>query len=196
MAGKVTGPVVIFSELSERNVRTMMGGNLASLLLISLCLAFVLRSARLAGVSLLPNILPIVVGYGIWGLAVSRLNIVASVAGTVSLGIIVDDTIHFLMKYERMRREKGLSAEEAVRETLVQVGPAMAITTVVLASGFFVLALSAFQMTSHLGVLTGAIAVAAIVNDLFLLPALLLGLARKGEGRASTPVAHLNTELS
>ena len=197
MAAKVTGPVVIFSELSERNVRTMMGGNLASLLLISLCLAFVLRSAKLASISLLPNILPIIVGYGLWGLAVSRLNIVASVAGTVSLGIIVDDTIHFLMKFERMRREKGLGPAEAVREALVMVGPAMAITTVVLATGFFALSLSAFQMTSHLGILTGAIALAAIVTDLFLLPALLLTLARSSEPAAVPPaLGNLNTEPS
>jgi len=101
MAAKATGPVVIFSALSDRNARAMVQGDLWSLLLISACMVLVLRSLKLGLISIVPNVIPIVIGYGIWWLAVGQLNVVGTIAGSISLGIIVDDTIHFLTRYRR-----------------------------------------------------------------------------------------------
>jgi predicted RND superfamily exporter protein/outer membrane lipoprotein-sorting protein len=173
MWAEATGPVVIFSQLGDRNAKSMVQGDFVSLALISLCMIIVLRSFRLGMLSVLPNVIPIVVGYGLWRLFVGQMNIVASVAGSISLGIIVDDTIHFLTRYKAMKA-KGLGAEQAMTKTLTHVGPAMLGTSVILVLGFGVLTLSSFQMTSYLGWLSVIIVSVAPLTDLVLAPALVL----------------------
>ena len=173
MWAEATGPVVIFSQLGDRNAKSMVQGDFVSLALISLCMIIVLRSLRLGLLSVLPNVIPIVVGYGLWRVFVGQMNIVASVAGSISLGIIVDDTIHFLTRYKAMKA-KGLGAEAAMTQTLTHVGPAMLGTSVILVFGFGVLTLSSFQMTSYLGWLSVIIVAVAPLTDLVLAPALVL----------------------
>jgi uncharacterized protein len=173
MWAEATGPVVIFSQLGDRNAKSMVQGDFVSLALISLCMIIVLRSLRLGLLSVLPNVIPIVVGYGLWRVFVGQMNIVASVAGSISLGIIVDDTIHFLTRYKAMKA-KGLDAEAAMTKTLTHVGPAMLGTSVILVLGFGVLTLSSFQMTSYLGWLSVIIVAVAPLTDLVLAPALVL----------------------
>lgn len=173
MWAEATGPVVIFSQLGDRNAKSMVQGDFVSLALISLCMIIVLRSWRLGILSVLPNVIPIVVGYGLWRVCVGQMNIVASVAGSVSLGIIVDDTIHFLTRY-KANLAKGLGPEHAMTKTLTAVGPAMLGTSVILVLGFGVLTLSSFQMTSYLGWLSVIIVSIAPLTDLVLAPALVL----------------------
>jgi len=179
MWARATGPVVIFSALSERNARAMVQGDLWSLLLISLCMVLVLRSAKLGLISVVPNLIPIVVGYGLWYFVVGQLNVVGTIAGSISLGIIVDDTIHFLTRYRQQLAVKGQTPEVAMKHTLEHVGPAMISTSVVLVLGFGVLTLSHFQMTSHLGWLSVIIVGIAPLADLVVAPALVLSLLGK-----------------
>jgi len=173
MHARATSPVVIFTQLSHENTKSMMVGNFVSLALISVCLVLALGSLRLGLVSVIPNLMPIVFGYGLWALLFAEINIVASIAGTVCLGIIVDDTIHVLSKYQLARRD-GLDASEALRRTLGTVGPALVATTAVLAFGFGVLTQSGFEMNSVLGLLVVMVVVFALLADLLVLPALLV----------------------
>jgi predicted RND superfamily exporter protein len=173
MSAEATGPVVIFSALSERNARSMVQGDFVSLALISLCMMIVLRSARLGLLSVVPNVVPIVIGYGVWRLAVGELNIVASVAGSISLGVIVDDTIHFLTKFRNVMHVEADPAV-AMRKTLVHVAPAMLSTSGILVLGFVVLTLSSFRMVSDLGWLSILVVGIAPLADLVLVPALVL----------------------
>ena len=184
MWAEATGPVVIFSQLGDRNAKSMVQGDFVSLALISLCMIVVLRSFRLGLLSVLPNVIPIVVGYGLWRVFVGQMNIVASVAGSISLGIIVDDTIHFLTRYKAMKA-KGYDAETAMTKTLTHVGPAMLGTSVILVLGFGVLTLSSFQMTSYLGWLSVIIVAVAPLTDLVLAPALVLMFNKDPEAKRS-----------
>ena len=156
----------------------MLKGDIASLVLISACMILVLRNFKLGMLSVIPNVVPIVVGYGVWRLAVGQLNIVATVAGSISLGIIVDDTIHFLTKYQALQRGGDRTPAEAMKATLAHVGPAMVGTSVILVLGFGVLTLSSFQMTSYLGWLSVLIVGVAPLADLVLAPALVVFLTR------------------
>ncbi len=174
-----TGPVVIFSQLSDRNARSMVQGDFVSLALISLCMIVVLRSLKLGLLSIIPNVIPIVIGYGLWKLFVGQMNIVASVAGSISLGIIVDDTIHFLTKYQALLRTKRITPEDAMRQTLAHIGPAMLGTSAILVLGFGVLTFSSFQMTSYLGWLSVIIVSVAPMADLVLAPALIITLTKE-----------------
>jgi len=132
---------------------------------------------------------PIVVGYGVWYLAVGQMNIVASIAASICLGIIVDDTIHFLTRYQAVMRRQRLTPEAAMRQTLAHVGPAMISTSAILVAGFGVLTLSNFQMTSYLGWLGVLIVGIAPIADLLIAPALVLALVRTPTaGLAPAPV--------
>jgi predicted RND superfamily exporter protein len=152
----------------------MVKADFVSLALISICMIVVLRSLRIGILSVLPNVIPIVFGYGLWKLFVGQMNIVATVAASISLGIIVDDTIHFLTKYQATRRSGITDPAEAMRRTLAHVGPAMASTSIVLVLGFGVLTLSSFQMTSYLGWLSLVIVGVAPITDMIVAPALVV----------------------
>ena len=195
MWSKATGPVVIFSELGDRNATNMVKADALSLLLISLCMIVVLRSWKLGLLSVVPNVVPIVIGYGVWQLIVGQMNVVATVAATISLGIIVDDTIHFLTRYRASAERLGPRAtrEDVLADTLAHVGPAMASTTVILLAGFGVLTLSSFQMTSYLGWLSVLIIGVALLCDLIIAPALVcVFLGNRVAPRAAASSVHLD----
>ena len=174
MTTEATGPVVIFSALSDRNARGMLRADFLSLGLISLCMILVLRSFRLGLLSVVPNVVPIVIGYGIWWFGVGQMNVVATVAGSISLGVIVDDTIHFLTRYRVEIARPGATVEGAIEHTVAHAGPAMLSTSVILVFGFGVLCFSSFQMTSYLGWLSVVIVAVAPLADLVLVPALVV----------------------
>lgn len=191
---QASGPVVIFSALSDRNAKGMVQGDLLSLALISICMIIVLRNVKLGILSVVPNVVPIIVGYGVWYFAVGQMNVVASVAGSISLGIIVDDTIHFLTRFSATHARTG-DVEHAMEDTLTHAGPAMLATSGILALGFFVLTFSAFQMTSYLGWLSVLVVAIAPLADLFMVPALVLALYQRRAPRAA-PVSEPSLSAS
>ena len=113
-------------------------------------------------------------GFGIWGLAVGEVGLSLSVVTSMTLGIVVDDTVHFLTKYRRARSELGRSPPDAVRYAFVTVGRALLTTSLVLVAGFLVLSLSSFELNAGMGLLTALVIALALVADFFLLPPLLM----------------------
>ena len=185
MVTAASGVSMIFAHLSQRNIESMLRGTIFAMILISLILIVVLRSVRMGIVSLVPNFLPAAMSFGLWGYVAGRVGMAASVVTVVAFGIIVDDTIHFLSKYLKARRE-GLSAADAVRSTFRTVGHALATTTTVLSAGFLVFAASGFEISWALGILVTMTIVIALLADFLLLPLLLMALDGKtqiGNGR-------------
>ncbi|ETT21777.1 sterol-sensing domain of SREBP cleavage-activation family protein, partial [Vibrio parahaemolyticus 3256] len=131
-----SSPSLMFAHIGETNMASMLSTLPITLVLISALLIFALRSVRLGLISLMPNIAPAVIGFGLWALISGEINLGLSVVVTLTLGIVVDDAVHFLSKYQRARRE-GQTAEQAVRYAFHTVGRALWITTVVLVAGFF-----------------------------------------------------------
>lgn len=171
--------VMMFSHLTQRQISSMINGTILALILISVVLAFSVKSLRYGLISLIPNITPLIVGLGLWGLFVGYINTGISIVFGMTLGIIVDDTIHFLTKYLRARRELGKSSEDAVRYAFTTVGQALVVTTLVLVMGFFVISQSDFGMNSGMAKITILIISVALVLDFLLLPALLLMFSRE-----------------
>jgi len=174
MASHGSSPLIMFSHIAMRNIDSMMAGTLLALLLISAILTAVLRSVRLGLISLIPNLVPVFMTFGLWALFVGHIGLAVSVVAPVALGIIVDDTVHFLSKYRRARSELGKSPEEAVRYSFHTVGSALFLTSVILICGFFVLTFSGFQMNVHLGLMTTISILCALLADFLFLPALLM----------------------
>jgi predicted RND superfamily exporter protein len=170
----VGSPQFMFSHITLRTVEQMMGGVAFALLLISALIMLSLRSFKIGVISLIPNLVPPAMAFGLWAMLVGEVGFALALSVSMIIGIIVDDTVHFLTKYMRARREMGLSPEGAVRFAFSSVGPALTITTAVLGAGFSVLMLSSFKMNFDLGYITAMTIILALVVDFLLLPALLL----------------------
>jgi len=165
---------IMFSHITKTNMDNMLKGGFGALILISFILIFVLRSFKYGALSSIPNIAPIAVAFGIWGITNGQINMMLALVLSMTLGIVVDDTIHMLTKYIRARRELGKSPQDAIRYTFSTVGRAIIVTTIILTAGFSVLMQSSFAFNSDMGKLTAITIVVALILDLLLLPALLL----------------------
>lgn len=163
---------LMFSHISERNVRAMVSGNLLAVLVIAVMLAVALRSLALAGASLATNLIPIAAAFGLWGWAGGDVGLALSTTFGMTLGIVVDDTVHLLARQRRARRA-GASPREAMERALISVGPALVVTTVVLLAGFAVLASSTFALNAMLARITVLTIALALLFDLLVLPGLL-----------------------
>ncbi|ENL1172936.1 MMPL family transporter [Vibrio vulnificus] len=168
-----SSPSLMFAHIGETNMASMLSTLPITLILISALMIFALRSWRLGVISLVPNIAPAVIGFGLWALISGEINLGLSVVVTLTLGIVVDDAVHFLAKYQHARKE-GQNAEQAVRYAFHTVGRALWITTVVLVAGFSVLAMSQFRLNSDMGQLSAIVIFVALVIDFVLLPSLLM----------------------
>jgi predicted RND superfamily exporter protein len=183
-------PMLMFSKLGFRQAESMFNGNIIALILISLVLIFALRSWKLGLLSIIPNVAPVLVGFGIWALYKGQINTGMVIVFGMTLGIIVDDTVHFMSKFLRARRELGYNAKEAVIYAFETVGKALVTTTMVLLAGFFVLSSSSFALNSYMARITLIIITSALIIDFILLPSLLILTAKKSEIKNKTN--HIN----
>lgn len=163
---------LMFSHISERNVRAMVAGNLLAVLVIAVMLAVALRSVALAAASLATNLVPIAAAFGLWGWAGGDVGLALSATFGMTLGIVVDDTVHLLARQRRARRA-GADSRAAMEHALRSVGPALVVTTIVLLAGFAVLATSTFALNAMLARVTLLTIALALLFDLLVLPGLL-----------------------
>lgn len=176
---KATSPSVMFSHISERNISSMITGTIVSTLIITFIMILSLKSLRYGLISLIPNLVPVLLTFGTWGYLVGKVDMgVATIAG-LTLGIVVDDTVHFMIKYLRGRRELHDSPEQAVHYAFHNVGKALIMTSIILVTGFIVMSFSNFTMNWSMGVMSAMTIVFALLTDLVFLPAFLLSTEKK-----------------
>jgi predicted RND superfamily exporter protein len=188
-----SGTSIMFANIGKRNIISMLIGTTVALIMISMVLIFALRSFKIGLISLIPNLVPAAMGFGLWGLTVGEIGLSLSIVTSMSLGIVVDDTVHFLSKYLRARREKGLNSEDAVRYAFRTVGRALLITSIVLIAGFLVLSTSSFELNSGMGLLTAIIIGFALLADFLFLPAILMKIEGKTDEKKMDTINPVNT---
>ena len=169
-------PAIMFAYIAKRNIKSMLLGTGLALVLISAILIIALRSFKIGIISLIPNLAPALMAFGLWGILFKYVGLALSVVTAMSLGIVVDDTVHFLSKYLRARREHNLNTKESVRYAFRTVGTALWVTSFILIAGFFVLTYSGFAVNSDMGLLTAIAIVFALLADFLFLPTLLMRL--------------------
>ena len=179
VAYTVASPSLMFAHIGKRNVNSMLAGTTLALIVISFILILALRSRRIGLISLAPNLIPAGMAFGLWGLMVGQVGLSLSVVAGMTLGIVVDDTVHFLSKYLRARREKGMDEKEAVRYAFNTVGVALWVTSLVLVMGFLVLSQSHFSLNSDMGAMAAITIAIALIMDFLFLPPLLMKLEEK-----------------
>ena len=174
MHAQGTGISIVFAYLSQRNIINMLIAAFGALLAISVILIIALKRFDIGMISLLPNIIPATMAFGLWGLLVGEIGLGLSVVVSMTLGIVVDDTVHFISKYLRARNNFKMNKEQAIQHAFTTVGPAMWTTTVALVAGFLVLMLSDYRMSADMGLLSAITISIALLMDFLLLPAVLL----------------------
>ena len=177
-----SGLSIIWAHISGRNINSMLGASIGALVLISGILMLALKSVRLGLLSLIPNLFPAFMAFGIWGAVEGQAGLSLSVIVAMTLGIVVDDTIHFMSKYLRARRETGADPPGAIRYSFDTVGTAMWVTTAALVGGFMVLSFSGFKLNSEMGLMTAITITLALLLDFLFLPVLLMKADREGKG--------------
>lgn len=176
-----TGMSLIFAHISGRNIETMLSATLLAFLLISLILVVALKSFKLGLISLIPNIIPAAIAVGLWGWFYGQLGMAIAVVGAMTLGIIVDDTIHFLSRFRAALNDTNTDPIHAIRYAFNSVGGALFTTTCALAAGFGILAFSGFQVNWGMGLLAAMTIVIALLADFLLLPLVLAFAYKKSQ---------------
>lgn len=186
----VQGVALAFASLSARNFYSVAAGSVAAFAIMTVSLMVVFRSWRMGALSMIPNLAPLVLVYGLWGALDGRINMAAVSVFSVACGIIVDDTIHLVLMYRRARAG-GAGLEDAIGEALRSSGTGVLATTIVIAAGFFLLGLSDFQLTAQKAAMVGAAITIAFLFDLTVMPALLAAAERVRDrgARPATAVA-------
>ncbi len=176
---KLASPILMFSHIGSRNIVRMLIGSVLALVLISILLSLAFKSIKLGLISLIPNLVPAGIAFGLWGLTHGQIGLGLSVVTGMTLGIVVDDTVHFMSKYRHARVNKHMLKEDAVRYAFSTVGLALWITSTVLVCGFMVLSLSHFSMNADMGLMTAMTIAVALFLDLLFLPPLLMSMEKK-----------------
>lgn len=169
---EVAGFRVLTSFASFDMIRSLQIGLTAAVFITIGVIGFAFRSWKIGLLSFVPNILPILGTEFYLYVSGAGLQMTTVIALTIAFGIAVDDTIHVLANYKRMR-EKGFDHERAVSETLDRVGPALIATTIILCAGLFIVVFSALPQVALFGTLTLITLVLALLGDLVILPAML-----------------------
>ena len=187
-----TGVALLGAHSIQRNIERMLVGTFIAMAIVSLLLVFMFKSVRLGLISLVPNFVPAAMAMGLWGYLVGDVGVSAAVVTAIAFGIIVDDTIHFMTKYVRARRN-GQLPEESVRYAFRSVGRALVATTIVFGLGFMVFGASGIASNQALGLLAGITVIVALLADFLFLPPLLMlldGFGRKSRQTSTTSSAH------
>ncbi|MEL6302646.1 MAG: MMPL family transporter [Pseudomonadota bacterium] len=185
------GADVSWANIGQRNINAMLTGSLLALGLITITLILALRSWTFGLMSLLPNLLPAAIAFGIWGIAVGHINLAAAVVFSMTIGIVVDDTVYLLTKYLDARRRQSLDPVAAMRYAISTVARALIVTSITLTAGFMVLATSDFNLNVTSGVMIAMVVSSAVIYDLLMLPTIVIWLDERFVARApSTIEAH------
>jgi predicted RND superfamily exporter protein len=166
-----TGLVMLAGETFELLFASMARSYTVAFGVITVLMFFLIRNVRMSFLSMLPNITPVLLVLGLMGWMDSPLDVSSMLVGGILIGVVVDDTIHFIHNFVRYRRQMGCSLQ-AIRQTLTTTGRAMLVTSTVLSIGFFVFTGAWLENVSDFGLLCGLGAIFAFFADIVLLPAL------------------------
>ena len=173
LRASATGKVFLYQQLNPAVVHTFLTSNGLAIAGISMLLLLYFRSWRVGLLAMVPNLFPLLVGAAAFWLLGRPLDVGGVVVFGAALGIAVDDTIHFVTHYTRLRRE-GRTPVDSVAEIHAHVAPALLTTTAILVAAFASFVGSEFVPNVYFGIVVGIVLVTALIADLVLLLAILM----------------------
>jgi uncharacterized protein len=173
MQTPATGTSLMFASLTQNNTASMVGGTLASFLMIAITLTLALRSVRLGIASLLPSIAPSLMAFGLWYFLEGHIGLYAAFVVSCALGLVVDATTHFMLDYDKAARNIGHYGNDAVLAAFRHLGMDLWVSSVVLALGFGILTFSDFAIIAKLSQMVTLIFLFGLGTTFLMLPAML-----------------------
>jgi predicted RND superfamily exporter protein len=170
---EVTGFGVVISESSHLLTSGQVKSLSLTLALIFFIMVLLFLSSKVGFIAILPNIFPIIINFGVMGWLGVPLSMATSLIASIAIGLAVDDTIHYLFRYNR-EFKKDLDKDRALADTIRSVGRPILFTTLVIGLGFSILLFSHFKPTALFGLMMVITMFSALVGDLILLPSLML----------------------
>ena len=167
-----TGMASLFSRTMDAAIEGTKQSYLIAAFVICLMMIALMGNLKLGLISMIPNLLPIFISMGMMGFLGMPLDMFTMLIGSISIGLVVDDTIHFMHNFRRYYLNSG-DVNLAVTETLQSTGRAIVVTTVVLCLGFFIFMAASMENLFRFGLITGITIFLALLGDLFLAPALM-----------------------
>ncbi len=168
----LTGQTAMYAYMQKDITDTLIYSLSLTILIVSLMMLLIFKRFKILWILLLPNLLPVVLVIGMMGWLGLTIDMGVAIAGAIIIGVAVDDTIHFLVKYFDARK-RGLGMADTFDEVLHYAGRAIFFTTIVLSLSFSMFIFSTFTPNQNFGVVTASALIIALIVDLFFLPALL-----------------------
>ncbi|PHS40359.1 MAG: hypothetical protein COB07_04490 [Sulfurovum sp.] len=168
----LTGQTAMYASMQHDITNTLIYSLSLTILLVSIMMLLIFKRLKILWILLLPNLLPVILVIGIMGWLGLTIDMGVAIAGAIIIGVAVDDTIHFLVKYFDARK-RGLSMADTFDEVLTYAGRAILFTTIVLSLSFSMFVFSSFTPNQNFGVVTATALMIALIIDLLYLPALL-----------------------
>ncbi len=175
---RITGEPAVMVRMAEYQISGQMSSLALSLMVVFLIVVGLFKSWRAGFVSLIPMTTAVILNFGIMGWTGIALDAATSIIAAVTIGIGIDDTIHFLNTY-RHYRKKGLSIDDTIRHSLRIAGTAIIYTSIALVFGFSVLTVSNFKPLIYTGLLIANTMTATTLGALILLPSAIKALGGK-----------------
>ncbi|MCW8093454.1 efflux RND transporter permease subunit [Alteromonas sp. ASW11-130] len=172
-----SSPSLIFSHIGQKNIVSLLQGAFLAFLVISIALTFVFRSLYIGMLTLIPNLIPVGIAFGFWYCIHGEISMGLAGVSAMAIGIIVDDTVHFLYQYISGLK-RGLTPEQSVKNTFNHTMSAIVISSALLVVGFLLLSTSTFEKNAQMGLLTSGTIILALLFDLIVLPVLALRFIR------------------
>ena len=184
----VTGMGSLFGRTMNASINSTKISYLLAAGIITIMMILLLGDVKLGIVSMIPNLLPIIISLSVMGYLNMPLDMFTMLIGSIAIGLVVDDTIHFLHNFKRYHGESG-NVRNAVEKTLLSTGRAIFVTTVVLCIGFFVFMTADMANVIRFGFITGITIILALLSDLLLAPALMQVMYGKDDDNKSVQTA-------
>jgi len=176
---ETTGMIPLLINTFANAIHSSVTSYLIAFVLISFMMMLILGSVPMGLLSMIPNLVPIIMGLLLMYIANIPLDMFTLLIGSIAIGLAVDDTIHFLHNFRRYYLESG-DEKKAIQQTFYTTGKAMVITTIVLSLGFYAYMMAQMISVQNFGLLTGSVIVMALLSDLLLAPALMMLVAKRG----------------
>lgn len=169
----VTGRMVLLTQMIYNVISTTVKSDLTSLVVITVLVMVLVGGVRIGALSMVPNLVPLLAVMGMMGWLHIPLDMATVLTWSIAVGLVVDDTIHFLHNFRRYYEQSG-DPEWAVEQTMKTTGRAMLVTSMVLAAGFYSYLLADMSSTQNFGLIAGTSILLAMVSEFFLTPALMV----------------------
>jgi predicted RND superfamily exporter protein len=171
---QLTGTTLMFIKGNKFLIDNLIQSMIIAFIIIAIIMAMLFRNFTMIIISLIPNIIPLLVTAGLMGYFGIPLKPSTALVFSITFGISVDDSIHFLAKYRQELISNQFFVPIAISKSLRETGASMIYTSIILFFGFVIFGASEFGGTVALGVLTSITLLVAMITNLTLLPAMLI----------------------